>query len=111
MEECRRLQQAASAEAAAAKAESVATRQEADERQKRFMALNGGWKRKEEALSAATAAAEQAAAEARAAAADALARAEAAAQVCVCFKTARLGLQGAVLAQQSVIRWDHFAIR
>jgi hypothetical protein len=73
--------QRAMAEAEAARAEVASTRREADERQRRFLALNGGWKRKEEALAAAAAAAEAAAAEARAAAAEAGARAEDAVRV------------------------------
>lgn len=80
-EEARAAMEAAQAEAARAKAECVATRQEADERQRRFMALNAGWKRKQEALSAATAAAESAAAAAKSAAAEATARADEASRV------------------------------
>lgn len=67
--------------------------QEADERQKRFMALNAGWKKKEASLAARAEAAEQAAAAAAAAASDAASRADGALQVahlmchycCICL--------------------------
>lgn len=55
--------------------------QEADERQKRFMALNGGWRKKEAALDARAAASERTAATAADTAAAATVRAESAVQV------------------------------
>lgn len=67
--------------------------QEAEERQKRFMALKSGWKKKEAALEQRTRAAETSAAAARDIVADAMARAEKATQVgclsCVSHSTSQ----------------------
>lgn len=83
--DARQAMQRALEEAEKSRAEAAATKAEAEERQRRFLALNGGWKRKEEALAAAASAAEAAAADARATAAEASARAEDAVRVRISF--------------------------